>query len=98
MAIYQSGVIFKDVNTQNPDCWTLAAYQARGGYQALKKILSENIPQDDIINELKASNLRGRGGAGFPTAMNWRRRAEICRLQYGRRRTRHVQRPRHHHV
>ena len=71
MAIYQSGVIFKDVNTQNPDCWTLAAYQARGGYQALKKILSENIPQDDIINELKASNLRGRGGAGFPTGMKW---------------------------
>ena len=68
MAIYQSGVIFKDVNTQNPDCWTLAAYQARGGYQALKKILSENIPQDDIINELKASNLRGGAARASPPA------------------------------
>ena len=71
MAIYQSGVIFKDVNTQDPNCWTLAAYQARGGYQALRKILSEKTPQNDVIDEVKASGLRGRGGAGFPTGLKW---------------------------
>ena len=57
MAIYQSGVIFKDVNTQDPNCWTLDEYIKRGGYQALHKIISEKTPQDDIINELKTSNL-----------------------------------------
>ena len=71
MAIYQSGVIFKNVNTQNPNCWTLDEYVKRGGYQALRKILAEKMSQDDIINELKTSNLRGRGGAGFPTGLKW---------------------------
>lgn len=71
MAIYQSGVIFKNVNTQDPNCWTLDEYVKRGGYQALRKILAEKMPQDDIINELKTSNLRGRGGAGFPTGLKW---------------------------
>ena len=71
MAIYQSGVIFKDVNTQDPNCWTLAAYQACGGYQALRKILSEKTQQNDVIDEVKASGLRGRGGAGFPTGLKW---------------------------
>ena len=71
MAIYQSGVIFKNVNTQDPNCWTLDEYVKRGGYQALRKILAEKMSQDDIINELKTSNLRGRGGAGFPTGLKW---------------------------
>lgn len=71
MAIYQAGVIFENVDTHNPNCWTLAEYQARGGYQALRKILTENMTQDDVINTLKASNLRGRGGAGFPTGLKW---------------------------
>ena len=43
MAIYQSGVIFDQVDTANPDCWTLDEYVKRGGYTALRKILSENI-------------------------------------------------------
>mgnify|MGYP000884559400 FL=1 len=71
MAIYQSGVIFNHVNTQDPNCWTLDEYVKRGGYQALRQIISEKMPQDDIINELKTSNLRGRGGAGFPTGLKW---------------------------
>lgn len=71
MAIYQSGVIFENVDTQASDCWTLEAYQARGGYQALRKILSEKIAQADVIDEVKASALRGRGGAGFPTGLKW---------------------------
>ncbi|OSI15147.1 NADH-quinone oxidoreductase subunit NuoF [Neisseria dumasiana] len=71
MAIFQSGVIFENVDTRNPDCWHLEAYQARGGYQALRKILTENMSQDDVISEVKTSGLRGRGGAGFPTGLKW---------------------------
>jgi NADH-quinone oxidoreductase subunit F len=51
--------------------WTLAAYEKAGGYQVLRKILAEKIPGDQIIAELKASALRGRGGAGFPTGLKW---------------------------
>ena len=49
--------------------WTLGAYEDQGGYAALKKALA--MPQDEIIEAVKASNLRGRGGAGFPTGMKW---------------------------
>lgn len=71
MAIYQNGVIFENVDTTAPDCWTLDAYLQRGGYQALRKILSENTSQDDVIAEVKTSGLRGRGGAGFPSGLKW---------------------------
>ena len=49
--------------------WTLSAYEDQGGYAALTKALA--MPQDDVIEAVKASNLRGRGGAGFPTGMKW---------------------------
>lgn len=71
MAIYQSGVIFDNVDTRNPDCWHLQAYMARGGYRALRRILTQNMSQDDVISEVKTSGLRGRGGAGFPTGLKW---------------------------
>ncbi len=51
--------------------WRLHDYVKRGGYQALKKILAEKTPQDQIIAEIKTSVLRGRGGAGFPTGLKW---------------------------
>jgi NADH-quinone oxidoreductase subunit F len=51
------------------DGHTLKVYQETGGYKSLKKALT--MTQDDIINEVKASALRGRGGAGFPTGMKW---------------------------
>jgi len=51
--------------------WSLEAYLSVGGYQVWKKILQEKISPDEIINELKLSNLRGRGGAGFPTGLKW---------------------------
>ncbi|TMH31735.1 MAG: NADH-quinone oxidoreductase subunit NuoF [Betaproteobacteria bacterium] len=51
--------------------WRLADYVARGGYEALKKILTEKTPPQAIIAELKKSALRGRGGAGFPTGLKW---------------------------
>ncbi|MEN3364142.1 MAG: NADH-quinone oxidoreductase subunit, partial [Burkholderiales bacterium] len=51
--------------------WHLADYVKRGGYEALKRILNEKITPEQVIAELKASSLRGRGGAGFPTGLKW---------------------------
>jgi NADH-quinone oxidoreductase subunit F len=53
------------------DNWRLRDYEARGGYRALRKILSEKIPPETVIAEVKKSALRGRGGAGFPTGLKW---------------------------
>ncbi len=51
--------------------WRIGDYMRRGGYSALKKVLDEKIPPEQIVNEVKKSALRGRGGAGFPTGLKW---------------------------
>ena len=51
--------------------WTLESYRSVGGYEVVKKILTEKTPPDEIIEQLKTSMLRGRGGAGFPTGLKW---------------------------
>ncbi len=53
------------------DNWHLADYVKRGGYSALRRILTEGITPEQVIAELKGSALRGRGGAGFPTGLKW---------------------------
>lgn len=51
--------------------WTLENYISVGGYSAWEKILQQNISPDEVIEQIKASGLRGRGGAGFPTGLKW---------------------------
>lgn len=62
-------VCYRTLHHKKP--WSLEAYLSVGGYEVWKRILREKTPPEDIINELKISNLRGRGGAGFPTGLKW---------------------------
>lgn len=62
-------VCFRSLHLDKP--WTLETYQSIGGYEQLKKILRDKIPPEQIVDAIKASALRGRGGAGFSTGMKW---------------------------
>ena len=64
-----NGVCFETLKFDQP--WTLENYLDIGGYSAWEKILQQNIPPADIVEQVKASGLRGRGGAGFPTGLKW---------------------------
>ncbi len=62
-------VSLPDPSVEKP--WTLPGYRANGGYLALEKVLSGQIPHTGIIDTIKQSNIRGRGGAGFPVGVKW---------------------------
>ena len=53
------------------ESWTLATYERLDGYKAWRRILAGELSPDEVIEEVKASGLRGRGGAGFPTGLKW---------------------------
>src|SRR4029450_1448984 len=57
-------------NIDVPDSHTLAVYRSRGGYRSWEEVV-KNIRPEQLIEEIKASGLRGRGGAGVPTGMKW---------------------------
>ena len=59
-------------NTLGADeSWSLKTYEKHDGYKAWRKILAGKMSQEEVIEEVKASGLRGRGGAGFPTGLKW---------------------------
>ncbi len=61
--------VFEPLKLERP--WTLATYRQIGGYEVWERILAEKRPREQIIDAVKASGLRGRGGAGFPTGTKW---------------------------
>jgi len=66
----QRGPIAYPTMDQDPP-WTLESYEKVGGYKGLKRVLEGPMDKADVIEEIKASGLRGRGGAGFPTGVKW---------------------------
>jgi NADH-quinone oxidoreductase subunit F len=62
-------VVFEPLKLERP--WTIDTYRKIGGYEQWEKILREKPPREQIIETVKASGLRGRGGAGFPTGTKW---------------------------
>jgi NADH-quinone oxidoreductase subunit F len=62
-------VVFEPLS--HAESWTLPVYEKLGGYEAWRRILREKTTREAVIEEVKASGLRGRGGAGFPTGVKW---------------------------
>ncbi|WP_295584601.1 NADH-quinone oxidoreductase subunit NuoF [uncultured Lamprocystis sp.] len=71
MAAQQNTVCFRTMHLPAAERFTLAAYRSLGGYVQWERILREKLDPATLIEELKLSNLRGRGGAGFPTGLKW---------------------------
>ena len=69
MAWEQNLVCFDTLGSDEPH--TLATYEKRDGYKAWRKILAGELTPEEVVDEVKASGLRGRGGAGFPTGLKW---------------------------
>ena len=69
MAYEQNLVCFTTFGEE--ESWSLAAYEKHGGYDAWRRILKGEMSPADVIDTVKASGLRGRGGAGFPTGLKW---------------------------
>ena len=65
----QNKVCFRTMDLDEP--WTLSSYESVGGYSVLRKVLADQTGRNEIIEELKLSCLRGRGGAGFPAGLKW---------------------------
>ena len=62
-------VCFQTLRFDEP--WTFENYRRIGGYQAWERLLDERVPPGDVVEMIKTSGLRGRGGAGFPAGLKW---------------------------
>lgn len=62
-------VCYRTLDKATP--WAMETYLKLGGYEAWRKILAREMTQEQVIDEVKKSGLRGRGGAGFPTGLKW---------------------------
>ena len=62
-------VVYTTLHFDKP--WSYENYLKTGGYSALRRIIEEKIPPEQVIEMVKGSGLRGRGGAGFPTGLKW---------------------------
>jgi len=65
----RNDVCFRTLHLETP--WAFTTYESVGGYTMWRKILREKIPREVVLEEMKQSFLRGRGGAGFPTGLKW---------------------------
>ncbi|RPE81414.1 NADH-quinone oxidoreductase subunit NuoF [Vulcaniibacterium tengchongense] len=65
----EHNVVYTTLHFETP--WAYENYLKTGGYSAWRKILTERIPPEQVIEMVKQSGLRGRGGAGFPTGLKW---------------------------
>jgi NADH:ubiquinone oxidoreductase subunit F (NADH-binding)/(2Fe-2S) ferredoxin/NAD-dependent dihydropyrimidine dehydrogenase PreA subunit len=72
----QQRIILRNCGKINPE--KISDYEAQGGYQALRKVISTMTPER-VVEEVRRSGLRGRGGAGFLTGVKW----DACRKQPG---------------
>ncbi len=67
--IVQNQVCFRSLQLDKP--WSIDTYSSIGGYAVWKKILQQQTPPKELLETIKKSALRGRGGAGFPTGLKW---------------------------
>ncbi len=67
--VHQNENVYRLNHLDRP--WDLDVYVANGGYEVWKKVLAGELTPEEIIEEVKTSGIRGRGGAGFPTGLKW---------------------------